>query len=75
MFFELIFYYGGRAKILEVVKLRSMDSSLLRELLDLFSGTERSLYIYIYIYIYLYIYILFSLEEVIFQNVIQGFRN
>ena len=71
MFFELIFYYGGRAKILEVVKLRSMDSSLLRELLDLFSGTERSLYIYIYIYIY----ILFSLEEVIFQNVIQGFRN
>ena len=69
MFFELIFYYGGRAKILEVVKLRSMDSSLLRELLDLFSGTERSLYIYIYIYI------LFSLKEVIFQNVIQGFRN
>ena len=71
MFFELIFYYGGRAKILEVGKLRSMDTSLLRELLDVFSGTERLLYIYIY----LYIYILFSLEEVIFQNVIQGFRN
>ena len=69
MFFELIFYYGGRAKILEVGKLRSMDTSLLRELLDVFSGTERLLYIYIYIYI------LFSLEEVIFQNVIQGFRN
>ena len=48
MFFELIFYYGGRAKILEVGKLRSMDTSLLRELLDVFSGTERLLYIYIY---------------------------
>ena len=47
MFFELIFYYGGRAKILEVGKLRSMDTSLLRELLDVFSGTERLLYIYI----------------------------